>query len=281
MPMLFILAGIPLRAQTAAPPAALAQQPAAPPAGTLAFEVATFKPSAPDGHGFSGGFMSPGYNVTHFELSYIVLSAYFPFHSDSNRVIGAPAWADKEQYDVVAGMDEATTTWWLKLPRLQRQQSGRLMLQKLLAERCKLVAHTVPAEVDGYVLVVGKGGSRLTPTKPDEVYPSDAKHFGGDGAWIVSSSPNGNSTLSIFNASLEQLANFLSLGWAIKDQTSLVGRYDFTIRRLEPRDADGKRIDDPQPYDLWDISETGLQLKRAKLPSENLVIDHIERPSPN
>ncbi|HWG17657.1 MAG TPA: hypothetical protein VN678_07315 [Acidobacteriaceae bacterium] len=46
-------------------------------------------------------------------------------------------------------------------------------------------------------------------------------------------------------------------------------------------DADGKRISDPQPSDLWDLSGTGLEIKPAKLPSENLVIDHIERPSPN
>lgn len=68
----------------------------------------------------------------------------------------------------------------------------------------------------------------------------------------------------------------------IEDRTGLTGRYDFTIRRLEiPRDPDGKRIPDPLPSDLWDISATGLELKSVKLPSQNLVIDHIERPSEN
>jgi uncharacterized protein (TIGR03435 family) len=280
MPRMFLLACISLRAQTTVPPGTLAQQPAEPPAGSLAFEVATFKPSATDGHGIGGGFMSLGYRATNFPLSYIVFTAYFPLNSQRNQVVGAPSWADKEQYDVVAGMDEATATSLMKLPPAQRQQARLLMLQKLLAERCKLVAHTVPTEVDGYALVAGKGGSHLTPTKPGEVYPTDARN-GPDGSMIVSSSPSGNSTYNFFNATLEQLADFLSRGWPIQDQTSLAGRYDFTIRRMEPRDAAGKRIDDAQPYDMWDISATGLEIKRAKLPSENLVIDHIERPSPN
>ena len=157
------------------------------------------------------------------------------------------------------------------------------MLQKLLAERCKLIVHTVPAQVDGYALVVSKRGSRLQPAQPRETYPEHAKNLDPEGGKVVSATQENNNTMSFFNVLLPDLANIIGVtsNSVIQDQTNLTGRYDFTIRRLEPRDVDGKPISDPQPSDFWDISATGLELKRTKIPSQNLVIDHIERPSPN
>lgn len=281
MPMMVGLTCLPFHAQTVAPLATLAQQQAEPLVAPFAFDVATFKLSAADVNHFSGGgFSESGYHATNFTLSGIVFSAYFPLISHDHQFIDMPEWANKEYYDVVAHIDQAVASDWLRLTPLQRQAPGRLMLQKLLADRCKLVAHTVPAQVDGFVLVVGKGGSRLSPSKPGAIYPSDAKN-GPDGSRILSSSPSGFSTMNFFNTTVGQLADMLGWGWDIHDQTNLTGRYDFTIRRLELRDADGKRIADPQPDDLWDISATGLEIKRAKVPSENLVIEHIERPSEN
>jgi uncharacterized protein (TIGR03435 family) len=285
MPMMLLVAGRPLPAQVAATPApvVLTQKPAETAAVPFSFDVATFKPTAPDRSYFGGGFDASGYHLTNYTFAGVVFSAYFslnPSKSRGHETIGMPAWAYKEFYDVVAHVDEASAPEWLKLSPTQRQEPGRLMLQKLLADRCKLVAHTVPTQVDGFALVVGRGGSRLIPSKPGATYPADAKSL-GDGAKIVSSSPRGYSTMNFFNASVEQLAELLSMQWDIRDQTALTGRYNFTIRRLEPVDADGKRIADPQPYDLWDISSTGLEIKRAKLPTENLVIDHVERPSAN
>ena len=181
-------------------------------------------------------------------------------------------------------IDEATAPSWLKLNPREWQQAGRPMLQKLLAERCKLVAHTVPAQVDGYALVISKRGSRLQPAQSRETYPDGVKNFDPEGGETLSPTPANNNTMSFFNARLSDLAGIIGINSRniIQNQTGLTGRYDFTVRRLEiPRDADGKRIDNPQPSDMWDISATGLELKRAKLPSQNLVIDHIERPSPN
>jgi uncharacterized protein (TIGR03435 family) len=282
MPLMFILAGTPLPAQPAVSPATLAQQPAELPVASFAFDVATIKPSDADPRRFGGGFDALGYHFTNFPLSGIVFSAYFPLNAGGHQLIGVPAWAEKERYDIVAHVDDATAPSWLKLSPTRRQDPGRAMLQKLLAERCKLVAHIVPTQIDGYVIVVGKSGSRLVPSKPGATYPDGAKN-GPDGSRVVPSSSDNNMTESYFNATVEQLAERLSGGgWVIVDRTNLTGRYDFTFRRLEiPQGADGKRISDPQPYDLWDISGTGLEIRRAKVPSQNLVIDHIERPSPN
>jgi uncharacterized protein (TIGR03435 family) len=276
-----VLASAPIWAQAATSPAALAQQPADRPP-SFAFDVASIKPSDPNARGAAGGFAATGLRAIDFPLSEVVFMAYFPLNSQKNQIIGMPAWASKEHYDVVAHIDEATAAAWLKLTPLQRQQPGRLMLQKLLADRCKLAAHLVPAQIDGYVLVVSKGGPRIAPSKPGPTYPSDAKD-GPDGSKVVTAdSADSSHTESYFNATMGFLSERLSWAWAIEDQTNLAGKYDFTIRRLQiPVDADGKRISDPQPSDLWDLSGTGLEIKPAKLASQNLIIDHIDRPSPN
>ena len=196
--------------------------------------------------------------------------------------MGYPAWTLDERYDIVAKIDEADAPTWSKLTPDQKQEPGRLMLQKVLADRCKLVTHLVPAQVDGYALVVSKHGSRLTPTKPGETYPPEARKFSFDGAMYISASPSNGNTIRFFNATVEQLVRRIGTNWVIQDQTNLTGRYDFTIHPLElPRGPDGKLVPDLQFSDFWDISDTGLELKPAKLPSQNLVIDHIERPTEN
>jgi uncharacterized protein (TIGR03435 family) len=282
MPMLFLLAGIPLLAQDAAPAAVLVQQRAETPVTSFAFDVATIKPSDPDNRNFGVGFFGTRYNVINFSLSGIVFTAYFPY-SKGNRVIGAPAWADKQDYDIVGHMDEATASSWLKLNRSQQAEAGHLMLQKLLAERCKLIVHTVPSQADGYALVVGKRGSRLQPAQHRDTYPDGAKDIGGDGGKVLPPNQSNNNTATFFNATINDLVRMIGGPYTvIVDRTNLTGRYDFTIHRLErPRDLDGKPLPDSVLSDLWDIGDTGIEIKPAKIPSENLVIDHIERPSPN
>lgn len=284
MPMMLTLAGMPLRAQDAAGPAALAQQAAEIHATSFAFDVATIKPSDPNNRNFGAGFVASGYSVTNFSLSEIVHRAYFSYSSGS-KLIGAPAWADKEHYDIVGHMDEATAAWWLKLNASQRVESGEAMLQKLLAERCKLVVHTVPAQVDGYALLVNKHGSRLQPAAHRDTYPDGVKNIDSEGGKVLPPNRFNNNTTTFFNATIYDMVKMISGPPAfpvIEDRSNLTGHYDFTIHRLEmPRDLDGKPIADARLSDLWDISETGLEINHAKLPSLNLVIDHIEHPSPN
>jgi uncharacterized protein (TIGR03435 family) len=245
------------------------------------FDVVSIKPNNSGSGNFGGGLTSTGVHITNMSLVGIVYTAYFQEFT-GNRIVGYPAWALDEHYDIVAHVDEATAALWQKLPVRQYQELARPMLQRMLADRCKLVAHLVPAQVDGYVLVVGKHGVRLTPTKPGEIYPDGALN-GGDGAKVVPASASKDHAIHYYNATVEQMAKRIATNWVVQDQTNLTGRYDFVIRPQQiSRDADGKpTVTDPQPYDVWDISETGLVLKRTKIPSRNLVIDHIERPTPN
>ena len=245
------------------------------------FDVVSIKPNNSGSRSFGGGLTSTGVHITNSSLVGIIYTAYFQ-NFTGNRIVGYPAWALDEHYDVVAQIDEATAALWQKLSVRRYQELGRPMLQEMLADRCKLVAHLVPAQVEGYVLVVGKHGVRLTPTKPGEIYPDGALN-GGDGAKVVPASASKDNAIHYYNATVEQMAQRIATNWVVQDQTHLTGRYDFVIRPLQiPRDPDGRpTVTDPQPSDMWDISDTGLELKRTKIPSQNLVIDHIERPTPN
>ncbi|HEV2646823.1 MAG TPA: TIGR03435 family protein [Acidobacteriaceae bacterium] len=277
---IWLMAGVPLWAQGGATPAVVAQQAVEMPTGSFAFEVATFKPSGPDSRE-GGGFFPTGYRVDDYALWWIVKEAYFGFGAQGHDLVGLPGWTENERYDVNARFDEATAPAWAKLPKEERLRSGRVVLRQLLAERCKLVAHTVPTMIDGYVLVVGKGGSRMVETKPGETYPPGARGV-GDGLRTLFSHSGDINTESYFNTTMGSLVERLgAIGVVIEDRTGLTGHYDFVIRRLNPVDAEGKRIVRPQPEDVFDLSGTGLEFRRAKIPSENLVVDHIERPSAN
>lgn len=249
-----------------------------------AFDTASIKPSGPNSRGFGAGFTATGLHITSFPLSAIVLMAYLPLNTPRNPLVDMPAWAYKEFYDVDARIDEASAPAWLKLNPRQRGEPGRLMLQQLLAERCKLVAHTVPVQASGYALVIHKRGPGLQPAQPRDSYPEGVKNLDPEGGKVLSTTQSDSTTMTFFNALIPDLANLIGVTSSsiVADQTNLTGRYDFTIRRLNtPVDAEGRRINDPSPTDLWDISGTGLEIKPAKIASENLVIDHIERPSPN
>jgi uncharacterized protein (TIGR03435 family) len=210
--------------------------------------------------------------------------AYFPWFK-GNNVVGSPAWTQNERYDIVGHIDEDSLPVWQKFNPLKRQEFGGPALQKVLADRCKLVAYLVPSRVDGYALVVSRYGARLTPAKRDETYPDDVKDLGPEGAkllWVAEA--NGNA-LRFFNTSLKELADLVGpmSGSVLQDQTGLTGRYDFVLHRLErEKDPDGKPVlSNPEPSDIWDLRSLGLEFKPIKVPAQNLVVDHIERPSSN
>ena len=67
-------------------------------------------------------------------------------------------------------------------------------------------------------------------------------------------------------------AELESFSLVVLDKTGLTGTYDFALMKLNTGG------------DLaleWDVRPLGLKLVPTKVPTENIVIDHSERPSPN
>jgi uncharacterized protein (TIGR03435 family) len=148
------------------------------------------------------------------------------------------------------------------------------MLQNALAERCKMVVHRVPSKIDGYALVVANHGpnlKKLLTQRPEDSIPNRALKL-SLGAKLVPILSDDDPVLHFYATSMAAFVLFLSGPAPIEDRTGLTGLYRFDLTRLGTEGI---------PTSDWDLAPLGLKLIPAKLLTEKIVIEHIERPSSN
>jgi uncharacterized protein (TIGR03435 family) len=247
----------------------------------LAFDVVSIHPSntGPERDQLQVRVVGDEYQASQMPLGNTILMAYFPFRVGStDRIVGAPDWVWKDDYDFVGKVGEANLPVWQKFSQHGiRMQNPMLqtMLQNALAECCKLVVHRVPTQVDGYALVLAKDGpnrKKLIESKPADTIPDQAIQFADEGRLVRTHSPD-NPVWTFYQTSMSALAlYFTAPGASVEDKTGLTGKYRFDLIRLN---TDGNL---PSTFDLASL---GLKLIPAKIPVENIVVDHIERPLPN
>lgn len=224
-----------------------------------------------------------GFEAINSPLWLTIEFAYFPTALvREERLQTAPGWVWNEKYDFVAKVDTADLSDWKKAAERSNSMVGngmfQSMLQRALRQRCNLEAHLVPAETWGYALVVGKRGLNLkklrratgTETRPEHGVRINQSVE----AWIVPYSRSDvDPAVTYVNVSMADLAAEMSAlhKVAVLDRTEVTGRYDFRLPKISERG-------DPED---WDFNQLGLTLERIRVPVSNLVIDHIERPTPN
>ena len=100
--------------------------------------------------------------------------------------------------------------------------------------------------------------------------------------------PNAKQAINYLQVTMAQFTAFISGGGKpIVDQTGLTGKYDFevplTIDPNPPADTSDSSAPAPRPdvAHLYNWEAIGPELKPIKIPAQDLVIDHIERPSAN
>jgi uncharacterized protein (TIGR03435 family) len=294
-------------AQAPATAAAAAGASAAAGAGEMhpAFEVISIRRST-GANRTQFGATADGFHAIDLPMFAIFQMAYAPAKESGplrgDRIVGAPPWvmgANGEHYDVVAKVDTADMAEWQR-PEL-RQAMLRGMLQTMLAERCKVVAHHESKERAVYDLVVAKGGPKFKQaettdmTKLKEKFPNGGRVTGG-GMAVRSSSGT-----QFYGVTMGWLAQTVLPGVAgrpVVDKTGLTGHYDFAMPSsvLMPppppgaMQASGTPPPLSEPSTLPGESESiftalpealGLRLTPAKDQVEMLVIDHVERPTEN
>ena len=230
-----------------------------------------------------------GYRMTNLFLWYLIRIAYMPLNGGapyyfSSQLIGMPAWVtgNDDRYDVDAKVDEADLADWensTKQPLMQRS-----MLQAMLEDRLKLVVHRSSKEGPVDLLVVGKNGPKFKETNPSALHPG-ARPMPGGGA-LSREENDDQMTIHYFGISIAQLAAFVvGTGRPIQDRTGrLTGRYDVTIQRPVPQtnaQHGGTSAPDLEPSAASIADQLGLRLEPSRGQVETLVIDHVERPSPN
>jgi uncharacterized protein (TIGR03435 family) len=268
---------------------AIAQTDAAPAAKSPAFDVVTIKPNNSGNNGGAWGVSQNKYSAKNTPLVRIILQAYLGQMAVSqDRLKNAPAWVMTDPYDITAKVDDATANSWKGLRQAQQVALAAPMLRTMLEDRCKLVAHTVPTEIDGYALVIGKHGSKLKESQPDEPLPT--RNYGRmEGGWMLvyPEGPDAKQTMTYLQVTMAQFTEFISLGAKpVVDQTGLTGKYDFEVPLAidpNPPAAGDGAASAPRPdvAHVYNWAAIGLELKPIKIPAQDLVIDHIERPSAN
>jgi len=235
--------------------------------GLPAFEVASIKPDTfvPGiGHGrvlevncSNGRFVSRNASVW-----YLIKWAW-NIVEDNERLIGAPAWTlHGGTYYVIEAKAAAPVG----------EDQCRLMVRSLLADRFQLRAHEEKRMIDAFDLVIAKGGPKIKPvTDPNALVNGPGFNIGGESIQMLDPKLKG--------WTMDQLAHALAvaqLGGKVFDRTGLEGIYriELSFRRA---DLSGEGPD--VTVALRD--QLGLELRRAREPLDVVVVDHIERPSPN
>jgi uncharacterized protein (TIGR03435 family) len=233
------------------------------------FEVATIKPSKPGQPG--KGYTMRGKQVLTLNTSVDDLIT-FAYDLHPKQIVGAPAWMESERFDVTGEPDQ---------PGRPNLRQMKVMIQKLLADRFKLTFHNEKKELSAYAIVLGKGGSKLTPSEGD---PNGLPTLMFPKLGML---PGRNATMTDF----AQVMQGAVLDRPVVDQTGLKGRFDFTLTWTpDPTQFVGMGVkvpppaDDPTaPPDLFAAfqQQLGLRLEAVKTPVSVLVVDKVEKPSEN
>jgi uncharacterized protein (TIGR03435 family) len=233
------------------------------------FEVATIKPSDPNVPGNWFSVKGRNYTTHNISLAGLIESAY---GVHAKQIVNGPDWFDKDTYDLNA------------VPDGEGQPSDKqwnTMIQKLLADRFKLTFHHEQRELPVFALTVGKDGAKNMAENTGGG-PLPSLFFQGAKGGI--SLPARNATMKDFTGLLQEVV----LDRPVVDQTGLKGRYDFTLKWAPDDSQFGGRVppasDDPSaPPSLFTAlqEQVGLKLSAEKTAVDVLVIDHVEKPSPN
>jgi uncharacterized protein (TIGR03435 family) len=277
------------------PPPPLASQ--SPKGVGSAFEVASIKPQKPGDAtlpriGFPGVGRFEAIGAT---LQQLITAAYGSEKGllRPSQIVGGPAWIKNDRFDILAKVESGVV-------QAVNRPPGReifLMLQTLLEDRFKLVTHTETRQLPIYVLVLAKVDGQLGPklrraedcTSPDVPrLPASRGEIRCGGGRVGSGKEIGRGVpLGPFvGGSLARLVDRVVL-----DRTGLTGFFDWDLEwapapgeptQPAPDGAEGTQPANDGPSLFTALEEQlGLKLESTRGPVEVLVIDSVERPSPD
>jgi uncharacterized protein (TIGR03435 family) len=251
-----------------------------------AFEVASIKP-APNEPPLPVGLPSPDrfYRPT-VTLRSLINYAY---GVQDFRIVGGPEWAASERWQVSA--KAATAVPPLEMARL---------VQRLLADRFAIKAHMETRELQIYYLVPARNDGRLGPQMNAAEFDCEPFLTGERRAMDAPIDPEtgitrcatrvrmggGVRTVRYRGVASSRLARFLStaVNRVILDNTGLRGSHDVELTFQDDTAfiGSGSRRQREAPSLFTALQEQlGLKLEPARGPVEVLVIDSVERPTPD
>ncbi len=249
---------------------------ATPPLKTPEYEVVSVKQNKSGKNSSMSNQTPGGFTMTNTMLISVIRQAFMLYHSAEDQITGLPAWAKSEHFDIQGKVSEADIPL---MPNLRPEQHAQMM-ESLLADRFKMVAHRETKEMPIYALLIGKHGSKLTEAKPDPP-PGDVPRQSGCHTNGCMMSNNGH--LEARGVPVESITDMLTqiTQRTVLDKTSLPGKYDFTLDWTPAEDsATATATSAPELFTAIQ-EQLGLRLEAQRGPVDGVVIDHIEEPSAN
>jgi uncharacterized protein (TIGR03435 family) len=198
------------------------------------------------------------------------------------QILGAPSWVTSERYDVDARAPGATTF-----------DEMRPMLQSLLANRFQLTFRRETRELPVYELVAARNGVKIAPMKPGTcIPPEQAKPFGpldicgSVRRQITGLAPERKDVVEGVGVLMTTLLEYLidETGRIVLDKTGFTEVFNFRLEFASTVDTGLANVDTPASgLSIFTALEEqlGLRLRSTTGPVDVLVIDRVERPSPN
>jgi uncharacterized protein (TIGR03435 family) len=230
---------------------------------------------------------------------------------DGRRVRGGPDWVRTERYTIEAVADGAANAETMSGP----------MLRALLEQRFKLKAHIETEPVPALALVVAPGGLKIKPAAPDSCTPVKqlggraARYTIIEGQVLFPNFEEGpkladlrrgqkpvcgqllkgngpNRVLVAGGSTFSALAQVLGMREfvgpvRVVDRTGITGTFNWILEFAPEEDRGPSSPTEPTNVPpgprIFDVlqQQLGLRLEPTQAPRDVIVIDTIERPSPN
>jgi uncharacterized protein (TIGR03435 family) len=242
------------------------------------FEVASIKLNVGDSRGGGGGLSAGGrWSVINTDLITLVMLANEGLSGVPMRrqIVDAPDWASSEHYDI-----NAITTDDLREKRVRELYTLLpQIIQHLLEDRFQLGTHHEARQMPIYELVLAKTGRalgpRLRPTTVD--CRTDPQHC------MIQSGRGHFDGPAVGLTMLVQMLSF-NVDRVIVDHTGLQGLFELNLEwtpdHIPGPNGDSTFADNPSLFTALQ-KQLGLKLEATKGPVDVVVIDHVERPTPD
>jgi uncharacterized protein (TIGR03435 family) len=222
---------------------------------------------------YSGAFLTGDrFIIRQATMTHLVYTAYNL--KQGGYVGGGPSWIHWDRYDIMAKVPADTTL-----------ETARVMLQNLLAERFKLVAHPGDVQVPAYLLTLSNNKANLKLSTAKEVGSCKPKYPNGP----VSPGSIPTFGLECHAVSLDTLADsigsvdardYIPYATPVINTTGLKGLYDLDLKWtpkwfLTQAGSAGVTL-------AQALETLGLELDYKTTPQPGIVIDSVNRePTPN
>jgi uncharacterized protein (TIGR03435 family) len=267
----------------------------------LAFEVASVRPAAA-GESAASGIQRPA-GAGQFRATNVTLRMLLGYAYDIAKVrhdpepVGGPSWMEQDRFSITARASDSMST-----------EDSRRMLRSLLEDRFHLRAHIDMRETPVYVLTLARRdqalGTGLKRSQTDCTVYSEtlaetgsresAEQKGGTKCGLSAGGPpqpDGSRTVR-GRGMLADIINLIGsagrpeVDRPIIDKTGLTGTFDIELHWMPDRPRPGPVGAVSTPIEILNIftavqEQLGLKLEAQRRPYRVLVIDSVERPSPN